>query len=198
MEREESARAAAHSLVAAAGVDDVELVVGTETDTGIPQRSVDVVVMRHVLAHNGPDEQRIVENLAGLVRPGGSVYLVDVDGTAFRVLDGDPDLEDLEDAYLELHRRRGNDLRTGLRLAQLLTRAGLPVVLHGGRHTIARPPPGVRPPSWAARAAQVAEGLATDDVRRWEAAFARTDAAAERPTYVAPGFVALGTAPGDP
>ncbi|HYO34653.1 MAG TPA: methyltransferase domain-containing protein [Geodermatophilus sp.] len=198
VEREESARAAARSLVAAAGVDNVELLAGTATDTGIPPRSVDVVVMRHVLAHNGPDEQRIVDHLAGLVRPGGSVYLVDVDGTAFRVLDGDPDLEDLDDAYQELHRRRGNDLRTGLRLAQLLTRAGLPVVLHEGRYTIARPPPGVRPPSWAARDALVAEGLATDDdVRRWAAAFARTDAAAERPTYFAPVFVALGTAPGD-
>ncbi len=93
--------------------------------------------MRHVLAH--------------LVRPGGSVYLVDIDGTAARVLDGDPDLDDPDDAYLQWHRRRGNDLMTGLRLARLLARAGLDVVLHESRYTIARPPPGVRPPSWAAR-----------------------------------------------
>jgi ubiquinone/menaquinone biosynthesis C-methylase UbiE len=198
VERDEAARARARAVVAAAGAETVEVVAGTATDTGIPPRSVDVVVVRHVLAHNGPDEQRIVDHLAQLVRPGGSVYLVDIDGTAARVLDGDPDLDQLGDAYLEWHRRRGNDLLTGLRLARLLTRAGLEVVLHEGRYTIARPPPGVRPPSWAAREALVEEGLATaDDVRRWEAAFARTDAAAQRPTYFAPVFVALGTAPAD-
>ncbi len=199
VERDEGARARARELVAASGAGNVDLVAGTATDTGIPPRSVDVVVMRHVLAHNGPDEQRIVDHLADLVRPGGSVYLVDIDGTAARVLDGDPDLDDLDEAYLQWHRRRGNDLMTGLRLARLLTRAGLDVVLHEGRYTIARPPPGVRPPAWAAREALVEEGLATaDDVRRWEAAFARTDAAAQRPTYFAPVFVALGTAPGSP
>ncbi len=199
VERDEGARARARELVAASGAGNVDLVAGTATDTGIPPRSVDVVVMRHVLAHNGPDEQRIVDHLADLVRPGGSVYLVDIDGTAARVLDGDPDLDDLDEAYLQWHRRRGNDLMTGLRLARLLTRAGLDVVLHEGRYTIARPPPGVRPPAWAAREALVEEGLATaDDVRRWEAAFTRTDAAAQRPTYFAPVFVALGTAPASP
>ncbi len=55
----------------------------------------------------------------------------------------------------------------------------------------------MRPPSWAVREALLREGLATaDDVRRWEAAFARTDAAAVRPTYFAPVFVAFGTVPG--
>src|SRR3712207_6956706 len=43
------------------------------------------------------------------------------------------DLEDLTERYLELHRRRGNELRTGLRLAQLLDRAGLDVEI--GEHT---------------------------------------------------------------
>ncbi|MGY1702580.1 methyltransferase domain-containing protein [Geodermatophilus sp. SYSU D00766] len=195
VEREDGARAQARRLIAASNAANVELLAGSATDTGIPPRSVDVVMVRHVLAHNGPDEQRIVDHLAQLVRPGGSVYLVDVDGTAFRVLDGDPDLEGLDDAYLELHRRRGNDLQTGLRLARLLDRAGLTVVLHEGRYTIARPPPGVRPPAWAARDALVAEGLATaDDVRRWESALTRMDAATPRPTYFAPVFFAFGRA----
>src|SRR4029434_6077558 len=99
-------------------------------DTGLAAGSVDVVVMRHVLAHNGPDEQRIVDHVAGFVRPGGHVFLVDIDGTAVRMLDDDPDLNDLNTKYLELHRRRGNDLQTGLRLGRLLARAGLTVVLH--------------------------------------------------------------------
>ena len=39
----------------------------------------DVAVLRHVLAHNGGGEQAIVDHLARLVRPGGHVYLLDVD-----------------------------------------------------------------------------------------------------------------------
>ena len=195
VEREASARAEAEQVIAAAGADNVELREGTAADTGIPAGSVDVVMMRHVLAHNGPDEQRIVDHLAQLVRPGGSVYLVDADATAFRVLDVEPDLEDLNERYLEFHRRRGNDLRTGLRLGQLLDRAGLDVVLHQGRYTIAEMPPGMRPPAWAARDTMLAEGIVSaDDVRRWEAAFNRMDAAPQRPTLFAPTFVAFGTA----
>ena len=195
VEREEPARAGARRVIAASGAGNVELRAGTATETGIPAGSVDVVMMRHVLAHNGAHEQAIVDHLARLVRPGGSVYLVDADGTAFRYLDLDPDLADLTDKYVELHGRRGNDLRTGLRLAQLLERAGLDPVLHEGRYAIVRTPPGMRPPAWAARDALLAEGIASaDDVRRWEAAFARSDAAAQRPTIFAPTFTALGAA----
>jgi SAM-dependent methyltransferase len=198
VEREETARAEARRVIAAAGADNVELRAGTATDTGIPAGSVDVVMMRHVLAHNGPAEQAIVDHLAQLVRPGGSVYLVDADATAFRILGVDPDLEDLAERYLDFHRRRGNDLQTGLRLRQLLERAGLDVALHEGRYTIAQTPPGVRPPAWAARDAMLAEGIASaDDVRRWDAALARMDAAPERPTLFAPTFFAFGAAPQD-
>ena len=194
VEPDESARAAAAQLVAESGAGNVELRPGTGTDTGLPQGSVDVALMRHVLAHNGPDEERIVDHLASLVRPGGSVYLVDIDGPAMRVLDVDPDLDDLNNKYLEFHRRRGNDLLVGLRLGKLLARAGLDVVLHEGRYMIAPIVPGFRPPAWAARGAMLAEGVAAkDDVRRWEAAFARLDAAPTRPTLFAPFFVGVGT-----
>jgi SAM-dependent methyltransferase len=194
VEPDDAVRAAAERLVAEAGVGNVELRPGTGTDSGIAPGSVDVVMMRHVLAHNGREEQAIVDHLATLVRPGGSVYLVDADGSAVRTLDGDPDLEDLADRYAELHRRRGNDLRTGLRLGRLLSRAGLDVVLHEGRYAIASLPPGLRPPSWAALDAMLAQGIASaDDVRRWEAAFERSDAAPTRPTVFAPTFIAIGT-----
>lgn len=55
---------------------------GQATDTGLGADSFDVAVLRHVLAHNGGTEQAIVDHLAALVRPGGAVYLVDVDLTA--------------------------------------------------------------------------------------------------------------------
>ncbi|MGY1601710.1 class I SAM-dependent methyltransferase [Geodermatophilus sp. SYSU D00815] len=193
VEPDASARAAARQVIAASGATNVELTAGTGTSSGLAAGSVDVAMMRHVLAHNGPDEQRIVDHLASLVRPGGSVYLVDVDGTAARTLDLDPELDDLFEKYLEFHRRRGNDLMTGLRLRRLLERAGLDVDLHESRYTIATLPPGVQAPMWAARDAMVAEGVATaDDVARWEAAVTRADAAAARPTYFAPVFVAIG------
>jgi SAM-dependent methyltransferase len=196
VERDEQALAAGREVVAAAGVRNVELRRGEATDTGLPSGSVDVVVMRHVLAHNGPDEQRIVDHVSGLVRPGGHVFLVDVDATAIRMLDADPDLDDLNSTYLELHRRRGNDLQTGLRLGRLLRRAGLTVVLHEGSYEVLTVPPGLRPPSWAARAAMLAEGLASPaDVDRWEQAFRRMDVAETRPTGFLPQFVAIGAVP---
>jgi SAM-dependent methyltransferase len=193
VEPDEGARAAAQQLIGEAGVGNVEVRPGTATDTGIPPASVDVVMLRHVLAHNQPREQEIVDHLAGLVRPGGSVYLVDADGTALRTLGEDRVLTELYDRYVELHRRRGNDLQVGLRLARLLERAGLDVRTHEGRYAIVSLPPGLRSPAWAAREAMVAEGVASqDDVRRWEDALTRADAAPDRPTLFLPSFVAVG------
>jgi SAM-dependent methyltransferase len=196
VERDEQALVAGREVVAAAGVGNVELRRGDAADTGLANGSVDVVVMRHVLAHNGPDEQRIVHHVAGLVRPGGSVFVVDADGTAVRMLDADPELDDLHLKYLELHRRRGNDLQTGLRLGRLLSRAGLTVVLHEGTYEVMSVPPGVRPPAWAAREAMLVEGVASpEDVQRWESAVRRMDLAEPRPTLFLPQFIAIGAAP---
>ena len=196
IERDEASLAAARQLIDTSGAGNVELRSGTATDTGIPAGTVDVAMCRNVLAHNGPDEQRIVDHLAEICRPGGVVYLVDVDGTAMRLLDSDPDLSDLNDRYLEFHRRRGNDLQTGLRLAKLLAAAGLEVLAHRGTYNIVAAPPGFRPPPWAARQAMLDEGVVSaDDIQRWERAFERLDEATTRPTIFVPQFVALGRKP---
>jgi SAM-dependent methyltransferase len=193
VEREESALAAARVVVERSGAGNVELRQGSADATGLEPAGFDVVVMRHVLAHNGSAEQAIVDHLATLVRPGGAVYLVDIDGTGARSLDLDPDLEDLQDRYVEFHRRRGNDLLVGIRLGQLLTRAGLDVEAHVGSYTIIEPPPGVRPPMWAARDAMLADGVVTAaDVNRWEAAFERVEKGPVRPTLFMPVFSAIG------
>lgn len=198
VERDESALAAARQVVAQAGAANVELRQGTGTSAGLEPGSVDVVVMRHVLAHNGPEEGAIVAHLATLVRPGGCVYLVDIDGTAMRMIDVDPDLEDTNDSYVEFHRRKGNDLQPGLRLGKLLKAAGLEVVEHTGRYNVIAAPPGMRPPSWAARQAMVDDGVVTDgDVSRWEQAYARQDQQSHRPTIFASIFVAIGRRPAE-
>ena len=183
----------ARRSVEEAGAGNVTVSLGDATATGLATASVDVVMVRHVLAHNGGREAAIVAHAAGLARPGGSVYLVDIDASAMRVRPADADLADLNERYLEWHDRQGNDLSVGLRLAELLVDAGLEVVDFVGRYDILQLPPGIRPPSWAGREAMVAAGIATaDDIARWDAAFRRVDQARVRPTV----FVAVFTATG--
>lgn len=188
----EAARAAA----AEAGVDNVSVDVGDARETGVAPASVDVVMIRHVLAHNGGLEQAIVAHAAGLVRPGGAVYLADIEIESFRMQPADPDLVDINDRYKQWHDQQGNDLSVGLRLGELLAGAGLERIEHHGRYQIMAAPPGSRPPSWAARTALVEAGVATpDDVERWSAAFERYDTAQERPTMFVPLFFAFGRRP---
>ena len=188
--------AAAGALVAAAGLANVTVREGRADRTGLAPASCDVVMLRHVLAHNGGAEDAIVAHLAGLLRPGGCLYLVDSDGSAIRTLPEDADLADLHQRYVALHAARGNDLHAGLRLGERLERAGLELVDFRGSYLIRPMPPGIRPPPWAAREALVAAGLATDqDVARWAGAFERLDAEPTRPTVFAPMFAAVGRRP---
>jgi SAM-dependent methyltransferase len=196
VERDSEALARARSMVERARVNNVDLRAGDAGETGIAAGSVDVAMMRHVLAHNGGREQAVVDHLARLVRPAGCVYLTDVDLTAGRSLDLDPDLVDLQERYVEFHRGLGNDPSVGLRLAQFLARAGLEVIQHRGRWDIGTRPIGIRPPSWAAHEAMVQAGVADEsDVARWDAAFAGMDARSEQPTVFVPTFVAIGRRP---
>ncbi|MEP7055811.1 MAG: methyltransferase domain-containing protein [Actinomycetota bacterium] len=196
VDADEAAVTAATAMIAQSGWSNARVHVGQADDTGLDPATYDVVVMRHVLAHNGPTEQRIVDHLATLLRPGGCLYLVDIDGTAIRLFPSEPDLDDLMDRYVAFHNARGNDLLIGLRLARLMTTAGLEMVEHRGFYNIVNAPPGMRPPAWAAREAMVDAGIATDsDVSRWDAAFTRMDAAADRPTLFAPLFSAIGRRP---
>jgi SAM-dependent methyltransferase len=169
---------------------------GQADATGLEPGSFDVVIMRHVLAHNGVAEQQIVDHLATLVRPGGRVFLLDIAIAGGRMEPEDPDVEDLGVRYLAFHASMGNDLQVGYRLARLLRNAGLDVVDHRGTFSIISAPPGVRPPPWAARDKMIAAGLATaDDVDRWGAALDRIDRLVDRPLMFVPQFSAIGRRP---
>jgi SAM-dependent methyltransferase len=193
IERDEQALATARGLLAQSPGANVELRAGEATATGIEPGSVDVVMLRHVLAHNGGHEQAIVDHLATLLRPSGCAYLVDVDLTGMRVVGADPELDDLSDKYVSFHKARGNDPSIGLQLGGLARSAGLELASFVGVYNILEAPPGMRPPASAAYAAMVAEGAAQPaDIERWEAAFTRTDAAATRPQMFAPVFIAIG------
>jgi SAM-dependent methyltransferase len=165
---------------------------GRADATGISPGSVDTVVLRHVLAHNGGGEQRIVDHLATLVRPGGYVYLLDVDLTSTTGTEAGGQTREMFDRYLGWHERRGNDPRIGHRLGDLGRAAGLVVLEHRGWTARNALPRGQRGPAWAARDELVRSGLATPaDVRRWDAAFARLDAAPERPEFTLDVFAAV-------
>jgi SAM-dependent methyltransferase len=194
-----SAVATATALVAATGLRRVTVRQGRADRTGLEPGSFDVVMLRHVLAHNGGAEDVIVGHLATLLRPGGCLYLVDVDVTAGRFLPEDADIMDLMDRYAGFHTKLGNDMQAGLRLGERLTRAGLDVIEFQGRYTIMPVPAGLRGPAWAAREALLSAGVATaEDIARWDAAYTRLDQATERPTGFIPFFVAIGRKSADP
>ena len=188
--------AAASALVAAAGLGNVAVREGRAEETGLEAGSLEVVMLRHVLAHNGGAEDAIVTHLAALLRPGGRLYLVDADLTAIRVIPQaeHPDLVELQERYLAFRAANGDDNAAGLRLAERLITAGLELVEFRGRYVIRELSPRLRSPAWAAREAMVAAAMATtEDLRRWERAF---EATAQRPaTFFAPMFTAVGRRP---
>jgi SAM-dependent methyltransferase len=169
---------------------------GSADATGLEQGTFDVVVCRHVLAHNGGHEPEIVRHLASLCRPGGAVLLTDVDYRALRFLSTEPDLEDLFDRYHAFQSARGNDLSVGIRLGELLEAAGLVLERHVCRSAVLRLAPGMRPPVFAAFDAMLDSGeISEDDVSRWSAAFARLDSAPRRPLLFPATFLAVGRRP---
>jgi FkbM family methyltransferase len=185
----------ARRLLAEAGVGNVEVWEGGASDTGLTKRSVDVVMMRHVLAHNGGHEQEIVNHLASLLRPGGFVYLLDIDATAMRMwppIEGSI-FDEINKSYAQMHERLGNDLSVGLRLGELLDNAGLQDIEHRGKFDIFRPQPGMRPPNWAARDEMLQAGLIDQtDIERWQAEFERFDRGEVNVTLFLPLFSAWG------
>lgn len=184
--------AAAQSEIVSTGLRNAAVRVGTAQATGLEPASLDVAVLRHVLAHNGGIEHEIVGHLATLVRPGGAVYLVDVDLTATRLRPVPPELADLVEAYVGFHRHLGNDPQVGLRLADLATDVGLVIEDFRGWYTIMEVPPGLRPPAWAARDAMVDSGvISRADVERWGSAFQRLDDEPQRPRMFAAMFAAV-------
>ncbi|MGH4006653.1 MAG: methyltransferase domain-containing protein [Pseudonocardiaceae bacterium] len=180
-----------------AGLPQASVRVGEAAATGLDPGSYDVVMCRHVLAHNGGHETAIVAHLVALARPGGAIYLVDVDAAAMRVYPDDPDIADLNARYIEMHRARGNNINIGPALGALLETAGLQVESFRSGGPVSRVPPQLRLPSWAARDALVAAGLATaKDLSRWAAAFERVDALVTRPWMTVASFIAVGRKPG--
>jgi SAM-dependent methyltransferase len=181
------------------GLPQASVRVGLATESGLEPGSYDAVVCRHVLAHNGGKEAAIVAHLASLARSGGAVLLVDVNLPLVRRYPDDPDIADIQQRYEQFQGVRGNDLTVGLKLGSLLEQAGLVVEAFRAGGPVLRVPPGLRGPSWAAREAMVAAGLADDnDITRWAAAFERSDQLTDRPWMSITALVAVGRVPVSP
>ena len=198
VDRDPEALALARHAAEEAGLANVVFSEGAADATGLVPESADVVMLRHVLAHNGGREQAIVDHLVSLVRPGGAVYLADVEATAIRwyPVENAAVLADIDGRYRQFHAGLGNDLSVGLRLGELLEQAGLEQVNHRGQYVIVRPRAGMRPPPWAAREQMLSAGLITkSDIARWQADFERLDHGEASLTLFVPNFTAFARKP---
>lgn len=193
---DEDAVAAATALVTASGLSNARVSKGRADDTGLEAGAFDAVMMRHVLAHNGGTAQQIVRHLAALLRPGGSVLLVDVDMTAVRLRPDDVAFGELMERYSQFQLKRGAALQVGLHLDELLEGAGLEVLAYQGIADVVTLPVGVRGPGWAAREAMLADGVVTQrELDAWGARFDAIEASGERTTLFAPRYLAVGRRP---
>ncbi|MDB5067354.1 MAG: Methyltransferase type 11 [Chloroflexi bacterium] len=191
------ARAAAAEEIAGAGLTNAWVIEGRADDTGLAPASQDVVMMRLVLFHVGAGAQAAVDHLATLLRPGGHLYLVDVDATGVRFSVDDPDVAEGSARYSEFQRSRGCDIAIGPRLGSLVLAAGLELVERAGLFHIApRELLALGGVMAAATPAMLAAGAATEEeVARWSAGRRRM---AERPdaAMFVPVHIAVGRRPG--
>ena len=187
-----AALAAARRLAGDSGVANVSFGQGDAASTGLAPGAFDVVMLRHVLGHNGGRQREIVDHLRSLLRAGGCLYLVDTDLTGLRIFPPDPGLRDMWRRYADFQVSRGNDVSAGLSLADLLSRAGLEPAGFRGRYDIFREK-GLRGPAWEARDAMSAAGFARpEDLVSWQEAFERIDQEEGPPALFLPVFTASG------
>jgi SAM-dependent methyltransferase len=177
IDRQDAAIATARQVIADGGLDHASAQHGDAWDSGLELGVWDLVNIRHVLAHNtAANVARIVEHAFALLRPEGTLYLLDVDLSGLRVVPRDDDIDDLSARYLRHLGDTGRDATIGPRLGAIVVAGGFAIV---SRHqTIMSPPREAltvfRPPAWAAREAMRETGHANDaDIERWDRALTR-------------------------
>lgn len=104
------ALAMARQLTDSAGLKNMTFRTADVESTGLSPNSIDAIMLRNVLGHNGGREQVIVDHLASCIRPRGCLYIVDVDLTGLRVYPDDAELRRINDSYIVFQRARSNDV----------------------------------------------------------------------------------------
>ena len=163
--------AAAQTLVDQRGLgESVRIVHAGAHHTGLQPASVDVVFIRNLLVHNGPDCGAILDHVRRLLRPGGHLLCVEPDVTGLRLPEWAAAEQELEQRWTQMMRSIGNDPGLGAegRLAELISTAGF--VLDSAVERV-DPLAVERSPAWTARQMMLDTGFATNaDVARWDTA----------------------------
>jgi ubiquinone/menaquinone biosynthesis C-methylase UbiE len=172
VEKSADALGAARALVRAAGFEHrVQIIEADAAETGLPPGSIDVVMIRNVLMHNGARIAQILAHIRDLLAPGGALLSVETSVSDIRLPGQAAEEKELENCWAAMMRSHGNDPDIGRTLATQLTAHGFSPVAtrtHTDALTVERSP------AWTARDALVATGFATGkDVRRWRAAINR-------------------------
>ena len=105
-------------------IDNVEVRQGNAADTGLPRESFDLATARLVLV-NIPEPEKIVSEMAALLRPGGVVALHEADWIAHVCDPPLPAWDRLRQVLDNYAEAKGMDLYVGRRIPRLLRNAGL-------------------------------------------------------------------------
>lgn len=114
----------ARNFIKERGIENVEVRQGDAAATGLPRNGFDLAHARLVLV-NVPGPERIVQEMAALVKSGGVVALHEVDWVSYVC---DPPLaawDQLKDLLTRYSASKGMDLFVGRRIGRMLREAGL-------------------------------------------------------------------------
>ena len=169
LDSSEAAVEACSAYLAHLGLSQASVSLGDAFACELDSGRFDAAHLRLLLIHLGSRVNELLAAVRLLVRPGGHVVLTDVDGPSCGLSETIPELEELMQAWLTMMSGRGNDVRIGIHLPALARAAGFEVVSFRGSMTIIPPSATFRLPHWEARAAIIADDVASQaDVDRWE------------------------------
>lgn len=124
VERNHTAAVLARSLVAAKGLENVEILEEDGRQTGLTRGAHDAVVARLVLI-NIPNPCEVLEEAVSLLRPGGTALLHEAVWPAHICEPACPAWDRLHQLVIALAQLNGTDLHIGLRLPHLLREQGI-------------------------------------------------------------------------
>jgi SAM-dependent methyltransferase len=106
------------------GIKNVEVRQGNAADTGLPRNNFDMATARLVLV-NIPEPEKIVSEMAALVRSGGVVALHEADWNSHVCDPPLPAWDRLKHALVRYSEAKGIDLYIARRIARMLRNIGL-------------------------------------------------------------------------